>query len=268
MKSHNSSTVCRVYDSPVLTYRDLNKNDTDPNRNMAFNIPRPGGKWDMKRNAARGSRPSFVDNKHLNNWAILDLANTQQAALDHFVDQLYEEGNSIGYNVEFPLEGHFRADNRNLAHVLEEFRRLCDILLRRERDAGPPLIVVITPGKDALLYNGLKHEGDVLQRISTQVILRKNVINVKPATLHNILLKINSKLGGTNQTLDRSNSPHILSQPVMIMGADVTHAAADQVKPSIAAVVASMDPKASQYECEVRFQVSHLGTSLFNWRSD
>ena len=111
--------------------------------------------------------------------------------------------------------------------------------------------------RNAVVYNGLKHEGDVLQKISTQVIQQKNITNIKAATLHNILLKINSKLGGTNQTLHSSNTPHILSRPVMIMGADVTHAAPDQkgIKPSIAAVVASMDPKASQYECEIRIQV-------------
>ena len=207
----------------------------------------------MKRNAAKERRPSFLDNRHLNNWAILDLADTHPEAVENFVECLYKEGNSIGYNVEFQLDGRFSADPRNLDQVLQEFRRLCDIL----KSSSDPMILVITRGKDAVLYNGLKHEGDVLQKISTQVVQQKNITNLKPATLHNILLKINSKLGGTNQTLHSSNSPHLLSRPVMIMGADVTHAAPDQkgVKPSIAAVVASMDPKASQYECEIRIQV-------------
>ena len=207
----------------------------------------------MKRNATRGTRPSFLDNKHLNNWAILDLADTQPGAIEKFVDSLYEEGRSIGYNVEFPLKRPFRADPGYLDQVLLEFRKLCEIL----KGCSDPMILVITRGKNSLIYNGLKHEGDVLQKISTQVIQQKNIINIKPATLHNILLKINSKLGGTNQTLHSSNTPHILARPVMIMGADVTHAAPDQkgIKPSIAAVVASMDPKASQYECEIRIQV-------------
>ena len=203
----------------------------------------------------RGTRPSFLENKHLNNWAILDLADTHPGAIEEFVNCLYKEGNSIGYNVEFPLEGRFTADPRNLDHVLREFRRLCDIL--KKSSQSDPMILVITWGKNSLIYNGLKHEGDVLQKISTQVVQQKNILNIKPATLHNILLKINSKLGGTNQTLHKENTPNILSRPVMIMGADVTHAAPDQkgIKPSIAAVVASMDPKASQYECEIRIQV-------------
>ena len=211
----------------------------------------------------RGTRPSFLDNKHLNNWAVLDLANTDPRAVNKFVDSLYNEGNSIGYNVEFPLEGRFTADPRNLDQVLREFRRLCGILKKSSK--SDPMILVITWGKNSVLYNGLKHEGDVLQKISTQVIQQKNVLNIKPATLHNILLKINSKLGGTNQTLHSSNTPHILSKPVMILGADVTHAAPDQkgIKPSIAAVVASMDPKASQYECEIRIQVRSLAMNYY-----
>ena len=130
---------------------------------------------------------------------------------------------------------------------------------------GPAMILVITFGKNASIYNGLKHEGDVQQKISTQVIQQKNVKNLKPATLHNILLKINSKLGGTNHTLHASNSPHLLQIPVMIMGADVTHPASDQkdIKDSIAAVVASMDPRASQYECEIRFQVKCIKLNHF-----
>lgn len=43
------------------------------------------------------------------------------------------------------------------------------------------------------------------------------------------------------------------------MGADVTHPGADQQdsgKPSIAAVVASVDPRAAQYVCEIRLQKS------------
>lgn len=43
------------------------------------------------------------------------------------------------------------------------------------------------------------------------------------------------------------------------MGADVTHPGVDQQdsgKPSIAAVVGSVDPRASQYCCEIRIQKS------------
>lgn len=51
----------------------------------------------------------------------------------------------------------------------------------------------------------------------------------------------------------------LLNEQVIIMGADVTHPGADQQdsgKSSIAAVVGSVDPRASQYCCEIRIQKS------------
>eukprot|EP00092_Neocalanus_flemingeri_P005039 GFUD01005419.1.p1 GENE.GFUD01005419.1~~GFUD01005419.1.p1 ORF type:complete len:1029 (+),score=236.79 GFUD01005419.1:45-3089(+) len=247
VESVMSQIPARVYDPPALAYKDLNnKKDNKP---VKFEITQPG-KWDMLR-GPRGSKLSFIDNKHLTKWAILDLANTSPQDIDNFVDSLYKEGDKIGYHVEFHREVA-RADMYNMNNVFKEFQRLCSLDLQ--------MILIITRGKNASIYNGLKHEGDVISKISTQFVQQKNIGNQrfppKPATLHNILLKINSKLGGTNQILDSSISPKIFSSPVMIMGADVTHPASDfkGEKPSIAAVVGSMDPKASQYKCEIRFQ--------------
>jgi len=250
-----SKISARVYDPPALAYRDMNivpnpsRKDSDV---IEFNIQKPGGKWDMQR-GPRGSKLSFIDNKHLTKWAILDLAKTPKIDVDNFVETLYQEGARIGYTVEYELK-RAEADMRNMNRVLEEFKRLCSLNLQ--------MILVITQGKNAHVYNGLKHEGDVIAKVSTQFIQQKNIGNqrcpAKPATMHNILLKINSKLGGTNQTLHSSISPKIFTSPVMIMGADVTHPASDfkGTKQSIAAVVGSMDPKASQYKCEIRFQNS------------
>ena len=51
----------------------------------------------------------------------------------------------------------------------------------------------------------------------------------------------------------------MVKEQVIIMGADVTNPGADQQdsgKPSIAAVVGSVDPRGSQYVCEIRVQKS------------
>ena len=73
--------------------------------------------------------------------------------------------------------------------------------------------------------------------------------------------QINSKLGGTNQVLAGPSKQELIlgknqplfGAPIMFVGADVTHPAPDQmgVKPSIAAIVASIDPAVSKYICEV-----------------
>jgi eukaryotic translation initiation factor 2C len=71
----------------------------------------------------------------------------------------------------------------------------------------------------------------------------KNVNKTSPQTLSNLCLKINVKLGGVNSILVPSIRPKIFSEPVIFLGADVTHPpAGDNKKPSIAAVVGSQVP--------------------------
>ena len=91
-------------------------------------------------------------------------------------------------------------------------------------------------------------------------------------------------MGGTNQDLAGPSRQELIlgqnqplfSKPIMFVGADVTHPAPDQmgVKPSIAAIVASIDPAVSRYICEVntstqgplittRLQMGGIETKLF-----
>jgi eukaryotic translation initiation factor 2C len=99
----------------------------------------------------------------------------------------------------------------------------------------------------------------------TQFVLRRNVTGRDGTpdlmTARQICLKLNSKLGGTNQTLHQSalsifpGDRMIFREPTIVLGADVTHPSPEDLgeKPSIAALVASVDPIASRYECEVRY---------------
>lgn len=58
------------------------------------------------------------------------------------------------------------------------------------------------------------------------------------------------------------NRPSVFQQPVIFLGADVTHPpAGDGKKPSIAAVVGSMDGHPSRYCATVRVQTSRQETS-------
>jgi len=73
-------------------------------------------------------------------------------------------------------------------------------------------------------------------------------------------LKINSKLGGTNQIISRIFVKRVLPfmlDPILYIGADVTHVTpGDKVQehPSIAAVVGSLDLLASVYKVKVSLQ--------------
>ena len=62
------------------------------------------------------------------------------------------------------------------------------------------LVMILVPFKDNETYAKIKLIGDTELKVPTQFVLQKNV-NGKPTTIHNIILKMNSKLGGTNQKL-------------------------------------------------------------------
>ncbi|XP_041507816.1 protein argonaute-4 isoform X3 [Microtus oregoni] len=121
---------------------------------------------------------------------------------------------------------------------------------------GLQLIVVILPGKTPV-YAEVKRVGDTLLGMATQCVQVKNVVKTSPQTLSNLCLKINAKLGGINNVLVPHQRPSVFQQPVIFLGADVTHPpAGDGKKPSIAAVVGSMDGHPSRYCATVRVQTS------------
>uniref|UniRef100_A0A8C9F4Y2 Argonaute4 n=1 Tax=Pavo cristatus TaxID=9049 RepID=A0A8C9F4Y2_PAVCR len=104
--------------------------------------------------------------------------------------------------------------------------------------------------------------GDTLLGMATQCVQVKNVVKTSPQTLSNLCLKINAKLGGINNVLVPHQRPSVFQQPVIFLGADVTHPpAGDGKKPSIAAVVGSMDGHPSRYCATVRVQTSRQETS-------
>ena len=93
----------------------------------------------------------------------------------------------------------------------------------------------------------------------SNILQAKNVNKTSPQTLSNLCLKINVKLGGVNSILVPSIRPKIFSEPVIFLGADVTHPpAGDNKKPSIAAVVGSQDAHPSRYAATVRVQAHRV----------
>ncbi|TMS18725.1 Protein argonaute-2 [Larimichthys crocea] len=105
------------------------------------------------------------------------------------------------------------------------------------------------------VYAEVKRVGDTVLGMATQCVQVKNVQKTTPQTLSNLCLKINVKLGGVNNILLPQGRPLVFQQPVIFLGADVTHPpAGDGKKPSIAAVVGSMDAHPSRYCATVRVQ--------------
>lgn len=222
----------RVLQAPKLLYGGRTKATAVPNQ----------GVWDM-----RGKQ--FHTGIEIKQWAIACFA-AQNLVKEHdlrnFTLQLQRISNEAG----MPVTGQpcFCKYATGVDQVEAMFRYLKSTFL------GLQLIVVVLPGKTPV-YAEVKRVGDTVLGVATQCVQCKNVIRTTPQTLSNLCLKINVKLGGVNSILVPTARPRIFSEPVIFMGADITHPpAGDSKKPSIAAVVGSMDAHPSRYSATVRVQ--------------
>lgn len=222
----------RVLPPPRIEYGGRIKSAAVPNQ----------GVWDM-----RGKQ--FFNGIEIKVWAIACFApqrTVREDALRNFTQQLQRISNDAG----MPILGQpcFCKYATGPDQVEPMFRYL------KNTYQGLQLIVVVLPGKTPV-YAEVKRVGDILFGLATQCVQAKNVNKTTPQTLSNLCLKINVKLGGINNILLPSIRPAVFREPVIFLGADVTHPpAGDASKPSIAAVVASMDAHPSRYSATVRVQ--------------
>ena len=222
----------RVLPPPRIEYGGRIKSAAVPNQ----------GVWDM-----RGKQ--FYSGIEIKVWAIACFApqrTVREDALRNFTQQLQRISNDAG----MPILGQpcFCKYATGPDQVEPMFRYL------KNTYQGLQLIVVVLPGKTPV-YAEVKRVGDILFGLATQCVQAKNVNKTTPQTLSNLCLKINVKLGGINNILLPSIRPAVFREPVIFLGADVTHPpAGDASKPSIAAVVGSMDAHPSRYSATVRVQ--------------
>ncbi|XP_076639540.1 protein argonaute-1 [Colletes latitarsis] len=200
------------------------------------------GVWDM-----RGKQ--FFTGVEIRVWAIACFApqrTVRDDAIRLFIAQLQRISNDAG----MPILGQpcFCKYATGPDQVEPMFKYL------KMTFASLQLVCVILPGKTPV-YAEVKRVGDTLLGMATQCVQAKNVNKTSPQTLSNLCLKINVKLGGINNILVPSIRPKVFDEPIIFFGADVTHPpAGDNKKPSIAAVVASMDAHPSRYAATVRVQ--------------
>ena len=214
----------RVLPAPKLQYGGRTKQQALPNQ----------GVWDM-----RGKQ--FFSGVDIKEWAIACFApqrTVREDALRNFTQQLQKISSDMG----MPIIGQpcFCKYAGGPDQVEPMFRYL--------KSSFPTLqlVVVVLPGKTPV-YAEVKRVGDTLLGMATQCVQAKNVNKTSPQTLSNLCLKINVKLGGVNSILVPSIRPKVFHEPVIFLGADVTHPpVGDNRKPSIAAVVGSQDAHPSR----------------------
>ncbi|CAL8096803.1 unnamed protein product [Orchesella dallaii] len=257
----------RVLVPPALRYGSVH----GTNQNQVAHMCPEDGSWEIWSHEFDFYKPVKVES-----WGVLvvgsqNIRGSDDNALKKFCECLMSNGSQKGVEflkkpVHIVVEGRCRRNNQpeeNLKHIkkamIENFKNV-------------QLLVVVFPMKGDPLYGHVKHAAEVDVGILTQCVAERNVLPFcKDATIQNILLKINSKLGGINHvTVAPFESQKasmfttlLMDCPILIMGADVTHAPPGSKKfvddkefimPSYAAVTGSIDKTCMPFMTEVRAQ--------------
>lgn len=205
--------------------------------------PREGvGAWDM-----RGGK-KFYRGVDVKKWAVV-VCTDGRCDCRQFVEGLVRQSRDMGMRMSPnpPIE------NLGRRTIEKVFRSVIG------SPGGRPDLIVVIIDKGGHEYNEVKRLGDTTGGlgVATQCVLSTTVQRkCNPATLGNICLKINARLGGINSVIDPDTLPPIVRHmPIIIFGADVTHPRSDDVSsPSIASVVASVDLAGSRYRALHRNQ--------------
>lgn len=135
------------------------------------------------------------------------------------------------------------------------------------RDNKWPIVIVLLPEMNALLYNTIKRMGEVEVGINTVCCVWEKAKKMSQQYAANIATKVNAKLGGINHRIHDKDFKD-LGFPrgnLLVLGADVIHptAASDGMLgcPSVAAVVGSIDSSFATYLPSVRAQRSRQEAS-------
>ncbi|CAH0387529.1 unnamed protein product [Bemisia tabaci] len=198
----------------------------------------------------------FLRSQALSNWFILNLDTsgrfpTKRSQLDKLCDELIRQGKAVGMVLRNPA-GIVDLDTRDFKLVKSKIINL----FKEWKENHAELVVVVLPDRGGQYYSMVKQCAELNVGILTQCLKSSTVQKrVNSATCKNILSKLNAKTNGVNHIVPAIHRPPVLQDPVMFVGIDVTHPSPDQTSiPSVAAVSASHDAKAFQYNMIWRLQ--------------
>lgn len=189
----------------------------------------------------------------VNSWAVLVFGRANESEVQAFVRELVITGQDTGLVMQMKQPPILFASPQVDSSVRNAYSRA-----HEASGSKPQFVLCILPTDDAGLYGDIKRCTDTVIGLPSQCMLMKHIRRPSKQYCANICLKINVKLGGVNSSLGRQLK-FIVERPTMVFGADVTHPGVGEAdKPSVAALVGSMDIKMSRYTASVRVQGSRV----------
>ena len=133
----------------------------------------------------------------------------------------------------------------------------------------PQMILFLLSRRDDFIYPGIKTLCDTklgLHSVCMQLEKALKEPKKQDQYLSNVALKVNTKLGGINHTVDEGALEWLKTAPTMVVGMDVTHPSPTSIAgtPSVAAVVANVDDTFAQFPVSLRVQEGRKEVSNSN----
>ncbi|KAJ2786290.1 hypothetical protein GGI15_001627 [Coemansia interrupta] len=188
--------------------------------------------------------------RQLMSWAVVVFTSKMDAPepqIRGFLGQLVDRAQQMGLVVgnTQPVI-HYSETRHSIAKTLENAGQ------KAATQAGTPvqLLLCVLPSKsNRSVYNEIKRVALTQLGVHTQCIRAGNTRSGRPAKLDAmVVLKINTKLGGTTVALtNEQTSESLESAPTMVISADVSHTTVTG-NMSVAAVVSSTDLGATRYQ--------------------
>ncbi|TPX51160.1 hypothetical protein SeMB42_g01966 [Synchytrium endobioticum] len=194
----------------------------------------------------------FFDPTILKSWAVMVFTPALGTeTVRQFLSELYSTLESTGMKIEnkSPLIGPVNPNGNIEESMRKAWRAAGD-----QAQSRPQLLVCILPNSGVPLYAEIKRVSDTIVGVPSQCLQSKHVIQKKRQYCQNIALKLNVKLGGTNFVVQPQDLGWAISEPTIIIGADVTHANPDEQargKPSVIALAGSIDSKMGKYTAKL-----------------
>lgn len=228
-----------------------------PNVVFRGNKSAPGhdGAWNI-------NKFKLIDTPELKSFAFIFFVRVQQAEAEAIKDKILQKWKETGMNITNTNVPVNICNPRNPAHIggyLQNAFKECQTRCGKKCQ----MLIVILDKSISGLYNLVKKITLTQAGVISQCMLYKHVQNpdeIKDTYISNVALKVfsynnlkaNIKLGGASNHVSALGG--LPADCTLFMGADVTHSHPGSNAPSIAAIVASTDPKATKYHTYIRAQ--------------
>ncbi|CAK9179641.1 unnamed protein product [Ilex paraguariensis] len=214
---------------------------------------------------------SVVEGKPVERWALIDFSSFDRYNKLNsgvFIQNLRNRCRSLGIRMEEPVV-HRSTDMHEFSGVNAIQELLASVVKEANGKCKGPLQIIVCvmtvkhPGK-----KDLKWVSEIQIGVLTQCCLSSTANNKGDDQYYaNVALKINAKVGGSNVELIERLPCFESEEHVMLVGADVNHPGAwNATCPSIAAVVATMNPAANRYAARICPQ-EHRKEKILNFGS-